>query len=1116
MSIAKHVLTKNTTFDDNSRTEVLIVVIMDAINEFNLLTTNAQQIESNCFELMVKELLNEVKVKDKLLLKINDWIKQFESKLRSIKSSKSYQLTDQLWCKSLKVPIIQEPFEVNGVFNFETPKVIKIIGSYDLKTLIGPQIVVDLAVEIPTECWQRQDNLNHRYFRKRALYICYICQMIKSWELIGDMKFTYFNGNHMKPIVLVTPSDQHLAKRFRLSLTAYPKSDQKVYRLIRFIPEKNNVRSNWFNINDSISDDFATPIYNSSILQDMNLILNYEYLAKTVEHNQHIKEALIMLKIWLKQRLLKTEFCFPLSLFICHLIERQKINNNLNGIQIFRNTLLAISTSKWDTEGISLTDDVYESIDYYMTYFPLVFIDISGHHNLCWDITIDQYNRLRHESKLTVECLDSTDRNSFETIFIKSISFELKFDILFHICVEPLLKCSKVTDIRNDIIDNCDDIITAFVGHLVPLFRRVVDKRVSLLQHKSKSYDSCEWTVDESPPHPNDRKYLTFGLLVDEEYSYNNIERGPLADTTEAKEFKDFWGEKSELRRFQDNSICEAVYWDAKKLCEKRQIIANSLKYILSNILEIPTDSLLATTSLLDPLVSLTNLKFENKNTIYGTSEEFSIALSHRFDSLAKKLRTLDGLPLMITNIQSIDSVFRGTDVFPPIPLNSEKSYKYQTNVNLFDLLIDERVPKYFKPLKVILNLEGSGKWPDSLDAFYKVKASFYVEMAQKLSEQFGLISYANTDYVDIYEEGFVFRVIISLHKELVLLRQMTTSDGQIKRIENKLADDLENTFEVLPKINSALNALNRKHLCFGITCRLVKRFISAQMLSYYFEDIVLDLLVAYIFLNSHPYTVPNSPVCGFFRFLSLICEHNWKISPLIVNFNNELNEETISQIITKFTKDRPNYPPMFVVTAYDKQWSKWTQKYPDPIILNRFIKLAIVARNTLKYQLENPLEVNPKVIFRPDLDIYDIIIRLKSHQIPNQIQGIDFPEKYEFVVKDFNTEFTQRMPITDFHPIDKYLNLLRSCYSEFALFFYDCFGGRQIGVLWKPSVFESRSFTTYSIKGGILSSTADKSGTQNVVTNIEAIIEDFNILGEGIVSQIQVMTHNMSKRIVN
>jgi len=189
--------------------------------------------------------------------------------------------------------------------------------------------------------------------------------------------------------------------------------------------------------------------------------------------------------------------------------------------------------------------------------------------------------------------------------------------------------------------------------------------------------------------------------------------------------------------------------------------------------------------------------------------------------------------------------------------MNSGKS-KFINNCNIFDISVEQRVPKYFKPLEIIIQLEGSGKWPNDVKALQRVKASFSIELSQKLSTQFGLITYANSDYVDVLQDGFIFRIIIACRKELVLLRQIKTPEGLIKTIENEIADELESKTEIMPKMSSALNAINRQYLSYGISCRLTKRWIASQMIGHYFDDIVIELIMASIYLNSSPYTVPK------------------------------------------------------------------------------------------------------------------------------------------------------------------------------------------------------------------------------------------------------------------
>jgi U3 small nucleolar RNA-associated protein 22 len=68
--------------------------------------------------------------------------------------------------------------------------------------------------------------------------------------------------------------------------------------------------------------------------------------------------------------------------------------------------------------------------------------------------------------------------------------------------------------------------------------------------------------------------------LLNPENAYNSIEKGSLADSSEAQDFRDFWGNKSEMRRFKDGSICETVFWEVKTFADKPKIITQSLQRV--------------------------------------------------------------------------------------------------------------------------------------------------------------------------------------------------------------------------------------------------------------------------------------------------------------------------------------------------------------------------------------------------------------------------------------------------------------------------------------------------------------------------------------------------------
>lgn len=56
---------------------------------------------------------------------------------------------------------------------------------------------------------------------------------------------------------------------------------------------------------------------------------------------------------------------------------------------------------------------------------------------------------------------------------------------------------------------------------------------------------------------------------------------GPLKISVQAAEFQQLWGSRSELRRFQDGAITEAVLWSGSSTCERRHILLEIITHLL-------------------------------------------------------------------------------------------------------------------------------------------------------------------------------------------------------------------------------------------------------------------------------------------------------------------------------------------------------------------------------------------------------------------------------------------------------------------------------------------------------------------------------------------------------
>lgn len=81
--------------------------------------------------------------------------------------------------------------------------------------------------------------------------------------------------------------------------------------------------------------------------------------------------------------------------------------------------------------------------------------------------------------------------------------------------------------------------------------------------------------------------------------------------------------------------------------------------------------------------------------------------------------------------------------------------------------------------------------------------------------------------------------------------------------------------------------SMQTDHSSFSGAVRLCKRWVSSQLLSGHMRHVVVELLVAYLYLAPAPYTPPHTPHVAFLRFLHLLAHTDWKTTPILVNLND-------------------------------------------------------------------------------------------------------------------------------------------------------------------------------------------------------------------------------------
>lgn len=1072
--------------------------------ELNRLRETESLFHSSLLRLQVEELLKEVRLSEKKKERIDAFLLKVKQRVMKVPSTPETELTDQTWLPAgVRVPLHQVPYAVKGSFHFLPPVQVTVVGSYLLDTCIRPEINVDVALTMPKEILQDKDALNQRYFRKRALYLAHLAYHLAQDPLFGSVRFSYTKGCHLKPSLLLRPNgkDEHL-----VTVRLHPRPPLDFFRPCRLLPSKNNVRSAWFRGQNLPSGDGSpeppTPHYNTWLLQDIALESHVQLLSTLLGSSGGLKDGVALLKVWLRQRELDKGLGgfsgFIVSMLVAFLLSTRKIHTTMSGYQVLRSVLQFLATTDLTVNGISLclsSDPSLPALADFHQAFPVVFLDSSGRLNLCADVTASTFHQVQHEARLSMALLDSKTEDGFQLLLMTPKPMIRTFDHVLHL--RPLSRlqaaCHRLK-LWPELQDHGGDYVSAALGPLTTLLEQGLGSRLHLLVHSRPPVS--EWDINQDPPKHRDSGSLTLGLLLQPEGLTSVLELGPEADQPEAADFRQFWGSRSELRRFQDGTIREAVVWEAASMAQKRLIPQQVVIHLLALHADIPDTCVHYVGGLLDSLI-------RGPKETSSTGEEALAAAVRCYDDLSRLLWGLEGLPLTVSAVQGAHPVLRYTEVFPPTEVHPAFSF-YARNREQASLLprTDKPCPAYVEPMTVVCHLEGSGQWPQEAEAIRRVRAAFQLRLAELLKQQHGLLCRATATHTDVLKDGFVFRICVAYQKEPQILREMRSPEGMISLRDTPASLRLERDTRQLPLLTSALHGLQQQHPAFSTVARLAKRWVRAQLLGEELTDESLDLVAAALFLHPEPFTPPSSPQVGFLRFLYLVSTFDWKNNPLIVNLNSELTAEEQVQIRSNFLAARTRLPVMVIFTPQDRKSSVWTQDGPSPQILQQLVVLAAEALPVLEKQLMQPQGAGDiRTVFRPPLDMYDVLIRLSPRHIPRHRQSVD-PPAASFcrgLLGKSGSSFL--MPVLGYDPPQLYLTQLREAFGDLALFFYDQHGGEVIGVLWKPTSFKPQPFKASSTKGRMVVSQGEET---LVVPNVEAILEDFAILGEGLVQAVE------------
>lgn len=937
-------------------------------------------------------------------------------------------------------------------FKFKKPESIEIGGSYSIGCVAKPFLNVDIFLRLPKECFHEKDYLNHRYHAKRCLYLCVIKKYLKLSLLIQKVEWSTFQNEARKPILVIYPgADLPEASGFKVRLIPTATS---IFSIPKLNLNRNNVRAH--NIDDVPQ---PTPKYNSSILEDMFLEDNMEFVKKTFSEWKELGDALILLKVWARQRSSIYEHdClngFLISIIVSYLVAQSKVNKSMKAIGIFRIALDFIANSQLWKRGLYFPPQGQNTIskegkEQYKQSFPVVICDSSTQVNLAFRMTDVSFVELQDEAAVTLRCMEKCRDCGFEEVFATKVDYPAKYDY----CLRLNLKGnSEVYASGFCLDDECWRLYEQNVHSLLLQGLSDRTKSIHVIWNNTHSECSIEHGFSGFDSEP-----LFVGISLNSlEKAFRVVDIGPTAENkNEALLFRKFWGEKAELRRFKDGVIAESTVWESEHWA-RHLILKRMIEHLLQRHLSLSKDNILQIVDQLDFA-----LLHGGKDTI-----SYSGRLLVAFEELSKRLRNIKDIPLSVSTVQALDSAFRSTSVFPPEP---HPLAKEKVDVARLQNII----PFCIQPLEVMIQLEGSGNWPMDDVSIEKTKSAFLLKIAESLQNNWGMPCTASEEDVDVFSDGYAFRLRIMHERGLNMVKKEGANDI-VKRISHT-----DRTLFLHGQHASMINGLRGRFPIFEPVVRLAKRWIASHMFSACLVEEAVELLVAHLFLKPLPFNVPSSRINGFLRFLRLLAEYDWTFSPLIIDINDDLSRNDEKEINDNFMRTRKAYEKnpqdistaMFLATAYDKASEAWTSSSPTVVELKRVVAYARSSANLLtKLILENQSDTYRwECLFRTPLNNYDAVILLHRDRLPYP-QRLLFPSelnqgrhvahgKSSNAFRPFmlpgdtkgGLEAVKSKLLVNFDPLTCFVGDVQKAFSGSFKLWYDSLGGDAVGLTWDRS----------------------------------------------------------------
>ncbi|PQE32444.1 pre-rRNA processing utp22 protein [Rutstroemia sp. NJR-2017a WRK4] len=1046
--------------------------------------------KSSMFKLQVDEMLAEIRPNyEKRAGAIKDALHQLKNSIEGIEDRGPLSIPDAIKSFSkphkIAIPFPDPKPDNNAAYKllYAKPSGINVVGSYPLATMVKSEksLCVDMIVTMPASIFQEKDYLNYRYFYKRAYYLACLAAGLQTAMADFILEYDYLNGNSLHPILIAkrkskegTKTDQ--SSKFEIHII--PAAPRGFFSRTKLLPTKNSIRPKEGAAGSTTTPE-PSPFYNASLSADVSFEPYLQLLHTTSKTSEGFKDACMLGRVWLRQRGFGSTISeggfghFEWAALTALLLKgggpkgHNVLSPGYSSYQMFKAVVQYLSANDLATKPVA-----FEATDFAPSRSDApMFYDGPRGVNILYKMSPISWELLRDEAKTSLAMLNDSTFDQFEATFITKVDQPLqKYDCVINV----------PAPVQKDAASTCDHNLytTSFAKRVFAVLKEGLSDRIKLLDIKSAQ--SKSWPTKNSGPPISGDQILQVAVLFDPANISRLVDHGPAAeDKKKAAKFQKFWGEKAELRRFKDGSILESLVWSSGTAYS---IFEDIVKYVTKRHLGKEVSERLV----------FIGEGFEKLLPSFGSSSKAFEALKQAYNDFEKDIRDMEALPLQLRQLSAISAQLRSSSIEVP-------SYSPRQPLST--------------PADVLIQFEGSGRWPDDVVAIQRTKIAFLLKIGELLEEtndsiitRLGLENedhpLRNCAFLDVvYPSGAAFRLRIHNEREQTLLERQVKD----KSIDNHSREDAVSALALYKRVNVQLplhtQSISTHCTRFPLlspTIRLVKKWFDSHMLSGHISEELIELLAARVFLQPYPWKAPSSVMSGFLRTLLFISRWDWRSVPLVVDFTGTMTDKDVSAINTRLEAWRKIDPGMnrtvlFAASNHDITGTAFTEKGPSKMVAAR---MTALARSACKAVKDHTLDLDPRTLFATSTSDYDFVIHLSSKAAGKT------KEKDSHRFKNLEVQSELSIEKLDYHPIRMFIEELESLYAGSIVFFHSETTGARIGGLWNPQTAAPRAF---KVNLGYVTKPRDgEEGSKSIEMNKPAILAEIARLGGDMISRIE------------